>query len=166
MAVLHQVIQRIQRLFNRRGRVEAVQLIEIDMIQLQAAQALLHAADDVIARAAARIPPCRSRFAKYFSGDYHVLARNFQVFQRLAEDRLRTPFRVNVRGVDKVDPGIQRAAHQLFCFALLELTNLAPHAAFTAEGHGAEAEFRNEQSGIAQFLITHNAFLACRLGVC
>ena len=136
------------------------------MIQLQATQALLHAADDVIARATARVHPRSAGFTEHLGGNDHVLARNFQVLQRLPGDLLRTPFRVNVGGVDKVDPGIQRAAHQLLGLVLLKLTNFAPHAAFTAEGHGAEAEFRNKQSGIAQFLITHNAFLACRLGVC
>jgi hypothetical protein len=60
----------------------------------------------------------------------------------------------------KVDPGIQRATHQLLGFTLLQLANLAPHATFTAECHGAEAQFRNKQTGIAQFLITHKTFLA------
>jgi hypothetical protein len=62
----------------------------------------------------------------------------------------------------KVNAGIQRAAHQLLGFALLELPDLAPHAAFAAEGHGAEAQLRHKQTGIAQFLITHKIILACR----
>ena len=41
MTVLNEVIQRIKRLFDRRGRVKTVELIKIDMIELQAAQALL-----------------------------------------------------------------------------------------------------------------------------
>lgn len=55
--LLHRGIQRRQRLFDRRRRIEAVQLVEIDMIELQAAQALFHAAHDVIAGAAARVHP-------------------------------------------------------------------------------------------------------------
>ncbi len=86
MPVLDEVIQGIERLFNRGGRVKTVQLIEIDMIELHTAQALFHAADDVIPRATARVHPRRARFAKHFGGNHHVFARYLQVFQRLAGD--------------------------------------------------------------------------------
>ncbi len=49
VAVLHQVIQGIKHLFHRRCGVETVKLVEIDMVELHTAQALFHAADNVIA---------------------------------------------------------------------------------------------------------------------
>ncbi|MNL36966.1 hypothetical protein D3C87_1590850 [compost metagenome] len=159
MTVLHQIIQGVERLFDRRCRVETVQLIEIDMIELHAAQALFDAVNDVIARTAARIDARRAGFAEDFGSDDHIFTRDLKIFQRLAGDLLRAPFRINVGGVDKVNSGIQRATNQLFRIALLKLTNFPPHAAFTAKGHGAEAQFRNKQTGIAQFLITHMTFL-------
>ena len=160
--MLHQVIQRVEHLFDRGCRVKTVELIQIDMIELQTAQALFDATDDVIARTAAGVHPGRARFAKHFGGNHHVFARNFQVLQRLAGDLLRAPFRIHIRGIDEINSGIQCTAHQLLGFTLLQLTNLAPHAAFSAEGHGAKAQFRHKQTGIAQFLITHKIILACR----
>jgi hypothetical protein len=99
-----------------------MELIEIDMIELQATQALLHAADDVIARTAARVHACGAGFAKHFGGHHDVFTRHFQILQRLAGNLFRAPFRIDVSGVDKVDARIQRAAHQLFCLRLAQLT--------------------------------------------
>ena len=53
MAVLHQIIQGVERLFDRRCRVETVQLIEIDMIDLQPLEALLDRIHDMPARCTA-----------------------------------------------------------------------------------------------------------------
>ena len=90
--MLHQVIQRIQRLFDRGRRIEAMELIKIDMIELQTTQALLHAADDVIARTAARVHACGAGFAKHFGGHHDVFTRHFQILQRLAGNLFRAPF--------------------------------------------------------------------------
>ena len=92
MAVLDKVIQGIEHLFDGGGRVETVQLIEIDVIQLHASQALLHAADDVIAGTAAGVHPGGARLAKDFGRHHHVFTRDLQVLQRLAGDCFRTPF--------------------------------------------------------------------------
>ncbi|MNU02135.1 hypothetical protein D3C72_2457500 [compost metagenome] len=69
-----------------------MELIEIDMIELHAPQALFGTVDDVISRAAARVNACRAGFTKDFGGDNHIFTRNFQVLQRLPGDDFRAPF--------------------------------------------------------------------------
>ena len=48
-------VERAHRLLDRRGRIEAVDLVEVDVIELEAAQALLQRRDDVAARRAAHV---------------------------------------------------------------------------------------------------------------
>ena len=52
-AAVHQVIQRPQRLIERRLGVGGVHLVEVDIVGLQAAQAGLDRLEDVLARTAA-----------------------------------------------------------------------------------------------------------------
>ena len=49
LATAHQIIERAQRLFNWRGRVPAMDLVEVDVVTLQAAQAGFDAVHNVIA---------------------------------------------------------------------------------------------------------------------
>jgi hypothetical protein len=111
----------------------------------------------VIAGAAARVHACRAGFAEHFSRHHHIFTRHFKIFQCLAGDLLGAAFGIDVGGIDKIDACVQRAADQLVRLRLIQLPNFAPHAALTAERHGAEAQFRNKQTGIAEFLITHLA---------
>ncbi|MNT55633.1 hypothetical protein D3C72_1928820 [compost metagenome] len=129
-------------------------LIEVDVVQLQARQALLHAIQDVHARIAARIH-ARAGLAEHLRGDHHVVARHLQIAQRLAGDDFGTAFRINVRRVDEVDARLQRPAHQPVGVFLLQVADLAPQLALAAKGHGAQAEFRDEKACAAEFLVSH-----------
>ena len=55
MAVLNQRVQGFKRLLDRRGRVEAVDLVEVDIVRLQPLQAGLAFAEDVAAGCAAGV---------------------------------------------------------------------------------------------------------------
>jgi len=72
---------------DRRGRVEAVNLVQVDVIELQPLQAALHAVEDVAAR---RTPAVRAGrgVAEDLGGDDQALAGNLQVLQRLRRDLL------------------------------------------------------------------------------
>ncbi len=165
MTVLNQVIEGVERLFNGRCRIEAVQLVEVDMIQLESAQALFDAADNMVAGATARVDSAGASFAEHLGRHHHVFARDLEVFQRLAGDLFRTPFRVNVGGIDKVDARREGVAHQPLSVVLPQLTNLTPHAAFAAESHGAQAQLGDKETGIAKFLITHRTLLWVSMSV-
>jgi len=62
---------------------------------------------------------------------------------------------VHVRGIEKVDAAVERAADDAVDFALLELPDLGEDAARIAEGHGAETQLRDQQAGIAELLHAH-----------
>ncbi len=77
--------------------------------------------------------------------DDDVLARHLEVLQRLAGDDLRLAVGVDVGGIDEIDARIERTADELVGVRLLKRADVVPDAAATAaEGHRAEAEFRNE----------------------
>ncbi|MNT76225.1 hypothetical protein D3C72_2152060 [compost metagenome] len=118
-------------------------------------QAGFHRIHDVKARHATRIGALGARLAENLGRHHHVLARHFQVLQRLTCDDFGTAVRINVGGINEVDTGIERAADQRFRFALLQLADLPPHAFLAAKGHGAQAQLRDEQTGIAEFPVTH-----------
>src|SRR6185312_16135961 len=56
---------------------------------------------------------------------------------------------IDIGGIDEVDARLERCPHQRGRFALAELADRLPHAA-AAEGHGAEADLGNEQTGAAE----------------
>ena len=156
MAVANELVERAHRLLDRCGRVEAVDLVQVDVIELQALQACLHPVEDVAARRAAHVR-AGAGFAEDLGGHHHLVARHLQVAQRLAGDLLGHATRVHVGGVDEVHARVQRLAHELLSFRLLQLADLAPHAGAAAEGHGAEAKFGNEKAGAAERAMAHVA---------
>ena len=87
--------------------------------------------------------------------DDHVLARHLQILQRLAGDLLRHAPGVHVGGVDEVDAGVNRLAHEALCVGLLQATDLARDAVGATEGHGAQAKLGDEQAGTAEGMVAH-----------
>ncbi|MDT4867197.1 hypothetical protein FQZ97_1020930 [compost metagenome] len=155
MALLHQVVQRAHGFLDGRDRVEAVDLVEVDVVQLQAPEARLHAVHDVVARGAGRVHALAAGFAQHLGRDHHAVARHLQVLQRLTGDGFGEAVGVHVGGVDEVDAGIERAADEAFGLALLQLADMVPDAGRAAEGHRAEAEFGNQEAGAAEFAVLH-----------
>ncbi|KAG0960826.1 hypothetical protein G6F31_010266 [Rhizopus arrhizus] len=156
MAVLHQGVQGAHGFLDRRRRVEPMDLVQVDMVQLKARQTLLHAVQDVQARIAARIHT-GAGLAEDLGGDDHVVARPLQVTPRLSGDHFRPAFGVHVRRVDEIDARIQCPAHQPVRVLLLQGADLAPQLAFAAESHRAQAEIRDEQAGAAKCLVPHDS---------
>ena len=80
-------------------------LVEVDPVGAQAAEAVLHLAHDPAPRVAELVRVVAHR-AVHLGGQHHVVA---PALQRLADDLLGLAARVHVRGVDEVDPGVERA---------------------------------------------------------
>ncbi len=154
MPLRHERIERTQRLLDRRGGIEAVDLIEIDMIEPQPLQAGLRRLHDVEARGAAAVGALAGD-TQELGRQHEFVALEAEVADRLAGDLLRAALGIDIGGVDEVDAGVDRGAQQAVGFRLTELADLAPHPLLSAEGHGAEAEFGNEQAGIAKPIETH-----------
>ena len=149
MAVLHQGIQRLQGLLYRRGRVEAVDLVQIDVVGLQSPQAGLALAHDMAPGGATGVGTFTHR-PEHLGGQYDILAADVQILQGLAHDALTGTTTVHVGGIDKVDARLQGRLHQLIGLFLLQLADQPPHVVPAAEGHGAQAQFRYKQPRVAQ----------------
>src|SRR5258708_793479 len=87
-------------------------LVEIDMVGLQAAQASLNAVHDVAAGSPDVIAP-RADAAVDLGRDHDMLARDFEVLQRLSEDLFALTLRVNICGIEEIDPALDRCLDQL-----------------------------------------------------
>jgi hypothetical protein len=156
VALAHEVVERAQGLLDRGDRVVGVDLVEVDVVGLQPAQAGLHRIHDVAARGAAVVGP-RAHVAIDLGGDDHVLSAYAQVLQALAQQLLGLAEGVDVGCVDEVDPGPQRAADDVVHRLLAERADRLPHALLgrAAEGHGPEADLGDEEAGAAELVVAH-----------
>ena len=154
MAVAHQLVERAQRFLDRRGGVETVDLVEVDVVELQPLQAGLDTVEDVAARGAACVR-AGAHFAENLGRDDHAVAWHLQVFQGLAGDLFRASAGVHISGIDEVDAAVDRRADQLLGITLLQRADLLPDALATAERHRAQTQFRDEKAGSAERTVAH-----------
>ena len=103
LALVDEVAQRPKRLLDVGVRIGAVDLVEVDPVGVQASQRVLDLGDD----SSARVAPVVVVFVYR-----HVdLRRQHDVvaapFQRLADNLLGLAGRVDVGGVEEVDPGVE-----------------------------------------------------------
>jgi hypothetical protein len=117
VTVAHQLIERTHRLLDGRGGIEAMNLVQIDMLELQPPEARLHALENVVASGPAGVRAL-AHLAEHLGRDHHVVAWDFQILQRLTGDLFGGAGRVDVGGVDEVDAGIQRLTDQPFRIGL------------------------------------------------
>jgi hypothetical protein len=107
--------QRTHCLLDRRVIVEAMALKEVDVVELQAREAVLHRIEDVLAaestlvggartlRLLGPVPRC---IAKDLGHDDNLVPREGILLDRLAQDLLRHAVRVDRRRVECVDPRV------------------------------------------------------------
>jgi NADPH-dependent curcumin reductase CurA len=157
-----QVVERRQRLFERRQGIEAVQLVEVDIICLEPAQARLAGLDDMQTRAA-DIVGARSGAAPHLGRDHDLLP---PVAQRMRQDFLRPALRVCIGRIEQVDPGIEAEPDQPFRLFFRGGADDGERP-LSAEGHRPEAQRRDHQPAIAQPPHLHDfpPRSACRSGV-
>src|SRR5262249_17010480 len=87
--------------------------------------------------------------------DDNVRALDPEVLERLAEQSLRQAVRIDVRRVDQIDAGLERARDDGIDVLLPEIAEGAVEGVVPAEGHRAQADFGNEQAGIADPIVFH-----------
>ncbi len=135
--------------------VEAVDLVEVDMVELEPIEAGVDLVEDVPARSARAVGP-GVHPPERLGGDHHLAARNVQVLERLAEDLLGLAIVIDVGGIDEVDAGVERCLDQRIGLVLRELADAAPDTlAAAAEGHRAEAQFGDDEAGAAEVVVAH-----------
>ncbi len=141
----HEVVERAKGLLERRPEVLGVDLVQIDVVGTEAAEARVARLADVLAR---RAPVVRAR-----AGRHRALRREHDrrppAGHRLAADLLGDRAAVRVRRVDEVAAGVEEAIDQP------ERLGLVAAPVGHAEGHGAEAEVRDAEAAPAEGADAH-----------
>lgn len=148
-----QVVQGGQHLLDGGAGVEGVQLEQVDVVGVQAAQGVVDGRDQAgpggprPAGAVARGEAC-------LGGDEHLVPAPLEGGP---QDLLRGAGGVDVGGVEHRDPGIDADVHEA---ARLLYAGVAPGAEerpLPAEGARSEAQFRDQKPGRTQPPVLHDA---------
>ena len=152
----YEIFERAQRLVQRRHLVHAVDLIEIDVIEAEAAQAGVNLVHDVHAREAHAIG-LRTHAHAHFGSDHQIFARQPELRERFPDDLLGLAFGIDIGRIDEIDAGVERGLDLRLGFGHPETPDDFP-ASLAAVGHGAQTDLGHEQAGAAQQTITHRFF--------
>ena len=154
LAGAHQIVERAERFLDRRQRVEAVQLVEVDVVGAEAAQARLDRAGQVVARGADVV---RSRPAAEgaLGRDEHLVA---PALDRLAEDLLGQAVRVDVGRVEHRDAGLEADVDEPRRLGDVARAPGLEELVAAAEGAGAEAERGDLEARAAELSVFHPQF--------
>jgi hypothetical protein len=104
------------------------------------------------------IPP-RTNPAIDLRRDHDILPRNIKGFQRLPENLFALTLCVIVRRIKEVDATVDRRPDQFIGPSLVNGTNGLEEPSPVSEGHGAEAEFRDKETCIAERCVFHGGSL-------
>ena len=141
LALMNQVVQGLQGLLNRRFRVGRVDLIQVDIIRLQARETRLNRGADMLAREAPVVRSVTHR-PPAFGGQDDVLAPAFEPFADNLLGTARgfdaTAGRIHIRAIKEIHPVLECGIHNGEALGFFALT---------PEGHGPQADFRNIQTG-------------------
>src|ERR1700723_2733946 len=105
LSLLHQSLESAKRLFDRGHGIVAMNLVQIDMVGLQAAETGLHSVHNVAARSPDVIPPWADA-AIDLRRVHHILPRDVKVLQCLPENLFAFPLRVKVSRVKEINPAV------------------------------------------------------------
>src|SRR6266702_426827 len=133
LALMHEVVERVQGFFHRRQRIVIVLLIEVDVVGLQPCQARFHRRHDVAARCALLGAVIAHRLG-IFGREHDVLAT---VAEHGAQHRFRAALAgIDVGGVEQGDSEIDRLVDHLA--RGLEIDALAEIVAAKADSGDAQ----------------------------
>jgi hypothetical protein len=129
-----------------------VDLVQVDPVGAQPPQRLLDLAHDPTARGAAAVGILAHR-SPHLGREHDVIAPAAR--QCLADDDLGLALRVDVGGVDEVDPRVQRAMNDPDAFVVVLVAPVAEH-------HRAEAQLADRDAGASQKAMLHGLLLSER----
>ena len=138
------------------GVVPDVQLLHVQGVHPQVLERLLRAGSDVlrrehVAERVARLAGPLAVLRRDLGGDHNPIAANL-VFQRLTDHALAVAAAVRERGVEERDALIECLAQRA---PSLGVVYAAPHLA--ADAPGAEADFGDTVSGVAECSLFHRS---------
>ena len=136
---MHQIRQRGQGLLDIGVLIRPVDLIQVDVVRLQPAQAVLHLPDKPPPRVALHVDVPAHRPVR-LGGQHHIIPA---AAQRLPDDLLRLPRRIHIRRIDEIDPAVQGGVNDPDAILMIGITPDAEH-------HRAQAIGAHPHPGPAQ----------------
>jgi hypothetical protein len=153
LAGLDDIVQRLERLLDRRVIIEAMDLIEIDVIGAEPPQARVDLGHDRPARQAG---PVRARaHPPVHLGRDHDLVAAREILQRPAEDLLAGAVRIDIRRVEEIDASLQGPLDEGAAFLFVERPGVTAPIGY-AVAHAAKAKARHIQARMTEFHIIHH----------
>src|SRR5581483_1285468 len=146
LAFLHELVQRTERLLDRRPLVGLVHLVDVDHVGTEPSQRALGRPTDVFPRAAPLFWPLVHRLAELRRDDDPVAS----ALERAADVLLARPLRVDVGRVEERDAGVERRVDDGERLLVV---------AAAAEVVRAEADDRDLRPALAQVSCAHGATL-------
>src|SRR5437762_5145435 len=146
-------MERFEVLLRRRVMVETVDLIEVDILHAEPAQAVVDLGEDRFTRQPGAIG-AGPHSAIDFGGDDDLVAAR-EILDRAAEDFLAVAERIAVRGVEKIDACFDRLLDEGPALRLGEAPGMIAEIA-SAVAHAAEANARDIEAGAAELGVFHN----------
>ena len=132
--------------------IEAMDLVEVDIIGAEPAQALIDLEQDVFAGQTGAIR-AGAHSIKDLSGDDHFLASR-EIVERAAENLLALADRVAIGGIEEIDAGFKRLLDERAALFLAERPLVEATIAATV-AHATKAEPGDIEPGAAQFGVSH-----------
>jgi len=152
------IVERFHGLFDRGVVVPAVDLVEVDVVGLEALEALIEFEEDLLAAETLGVGVV-AHCVEELGGDNGVFA--FGVgFEEAAEDLLAGAYGVDVGGVEEVDAEVKGLFEEGLAFGLVEGPGVAAWTQRAcgrdAVAHTAEADARDFQAGFAEVDVIHS----------
>ncbi len=146
------IIERLQRFLHRRMVIKAVDLIEIDVIGPEAAQAIVDGVADMLAGKTTLVGIVAHRVVD-FGGNDHLVPGRPEFLQRPPENGLTLAYGIHVGCIEKVNSRFQSPLDEGTAFGLIE----DPFPPFGgAVSHGAETDAGDFEAGLAEVDVFHN----------
>src|SRR5580698_4544227 len=153
LAAAYQGVQGIERLLYRGERVEAVQMVDVDVVRSQAAETRLAGMHEMQAAGADLV-----RTVTHGEGGFgryeHLIAT---AGDRLTENLLRSPSRVNIGRVEEVYSRFQTDVDQARSLGNISRPPRSEKLALTAKGRCTKTKHRHLQTRMSKSSEFHSA---------
>lgn len=151
LALAHQIIERFHGLFHGNVVIEAVNDVKVQVIGAQALERAFDLAFDGVGGKAAFVEV-------NLASQHDALASDSQIAQGVANVLFARAKAVAVRGIDKVDSGVECAFDDGACVVGSD-GPLMKVGAGLAKAHASQAEFRDFNAGMAKGCVLHGVLL-------
>src|SRR6266705_3198564 len=133
---------------DRRDGVVGLDLVEIDVVCLEAAKAGFHRIHNVSTRGA-NVIAARADTRVNLRRKHDVLAGNVEILEGLPKGRLTFTLREYVCCIEEINAAVDRRLDQFVGSLLVDGTDDLVDALAATKGHSAQGNARNEESCIA-----------------